>query len=260
MSDDAARAATMLLEQRRELSVVLRGALPADRAARIESLVRDTIGITTRKAKKADAALGASRLGGCPDLPEGMAWPNKDQGDVDFVGQLRLEDLAPFDVHQRLPPRGLLSFFHGFLTNGEYGPEARVLYFADAPAGLVTVVPPGARRGRPRPTGVDFSARALLPPHSSRLVPLEGAGDPYPELYDTHYDLYEGDTTFHGLFGFDRPLEDAQGDTEEVLLRLDANDAPYDFVEAACAYFFIPRGDLAQHDYSRVRLYEGASI
>jgi uncharacterized protein YwqG len=246
--------------QRRELAGLLRKTLSAERAARIESLVRDTIAITTRKAKKADAAIGASRLGGCPDLPKGTPWPAKKDGAIDFVGQLRLEDLVPHDVHRKLPPRGLLSFFHGVLTNGEYEAEARVFFFPDAPAGLAPVDPP-RRRGRPKPVGIDFAPVAMLPPHSSPLVPLEGQDDPYCELFDGHYGVY-GDEghPFHGLFGFDRPLEGEQRAEEEILLRLDALGVPYDFVEAACAYYFVPREALARADFSTVRLHEGASI
>lgn len=249
---------TIYDEQRRQLSALLHGALPAGRAAHLESLIRDTIAITTRKAKKSDAALGASRLGGSPDLPEGAGWPVKENGGVAFVGQLRLEDLAPLDVHQRLPKQGLLSFFHGFLTNGEYEAEGRVFYFPEAPRGLATLHPPN-RRGRPTPVGIDFAPLALLPPYASPLVPYE-ANDPYVELFDAQYAIAEGDFSFHGLFGFDRPREGNQQPGEELLLRLDAGGVPYDFVEAACAYYFVPQGDLGRGDFSKARLYEGASI
>ncbi len=251
-------------DQRRTLSALLHGALPSPRASHIESLIRDTIAITPRKPKKPDSVLGASRLGGCPDLPIGSAWPTKEDGRVDFVAQLRLEDLAPLDAHHRLPPTGLVSFFHGYRTSGEYEAEARVLYFPDAPHGLAPIAPPH-RRGLPKPVGIDFAPMAMLPPHSSPLVPLElvGASDPYAALFDAHYRIHDDDDNvrFHGLFGFDRPLEAEQRADEEVLLRLDATGGvPYDFVEAACAYYFIARDDLARRDFSKVRLYEGASI
>jgi uncharacterized protein YwqG len=252
-------AVTIYDDQRRELLTVLRAALPAARADRIASLVRDTIAITPRKAKKADSMLGATRLGGCPDLPIGAEWPAKQDGDVEFVGQLRLEDLAPFDVHEKLPARGLLSFFHGFLTNGQYDAEARVMYFPDAPRGLATLIPPGRRSG-PKPVAIDFAPLAMLPPHSSSLVPFEGDDDPYIELFDLRYGMYDASFWFHGLFGFDRPMESEQRDDEEILLRLDACGVPYDFCEAACAYYFIPRDALARGDFSTARLHEGASI
>ncbi len=246
-------------EQRTKLHELLRTKLPAARADHIASLVRDTIAITPRKAKKADAALGATRLGGVPDLPEGWPYPEKADGGVEFVGQLRLEDLAPFDIHRRLPPKGLLSFFHGYLTNGNYEAEATVYLFPSAPKDLVSVMPPGYRKP-PKPTGIDFTAMAMLPPHSSSLVPLEGPKDPYCDLFDAHYGMDDADFWFHGLFGFDRPYEGEQRDDEEILLRLDACGVPYEFVEAACAYYFIPRGDLAVADFDHVRLHEGATI
>lgn len=252
-------------EQRRELVALLRSGLPANRAARIESQIRDTIAITPREPRKADSAVGATRLGGSPDLPEGQAWPSQEDGRVEFVGQLRLEELAPFDIHHRLPPTGLLSFFHGFLTGGEYGVEGHVFYFPDAPRGLAPVFDPHRkRRGQPRPVGVELAPLALLPPHSSHLVPREGPDDPYVTLYDARYhELYDGDLRFHGLFGFERPLEHGEGEQredEEMLLRLDAGGVPYDFVEAACAYYYVAKRDLERRDFSSVRLLEGATI
>jgi uncharacterized protein YwqG len=250
-------------EQRRALGDLLRAALPAKPAAHIESLIRDVIAIVPRKARKADAALGVSRLGGAPDLPAGESWPAMDGGEVHFVAQLRLEDIAPLDLHRSLPARGLLSFFQGFGTEGEYVIEGQVRYFPDAPKGLAPLPRPGRRKGF-EIVGVDFEPRAMLPPHSSGLVPFEGADDPYVALFDEHYRTYtEGDdyARFHGLFGFDRPRELEQRDGERMLLRLDAADGvAYEFVESVCAYYWIPEAALAATDFTQARLYEGASI
>lgn len=250
-------------EQRRALGDLLRASLPAARAAHIEALIRDVIAIVPRKARKADAALGASRLGGIPDLPVDEAWPTKEDGEVHFVAQLRLEDLAPFDLHRRLPPRGLLSFFQGFGTRGAYAIDGRARYFPDAPSGLAPLPRPGRRKGF-KIVGVDFEPRAMLPPHSSRWVPLEGPDDPYVALFDGLYRTYAEDddyTRFHGLFGFDRPRELEQREGEVLLLRLDQGDGvPYDFVESVCAYYLIQEPALCAADFTSVRLHEGASI
>ena len=78
-------------EQRAELRRLLRAHLSSDRAATIEALVRDTIAIAPRKARKADTAVGASRLGGVPDLPDRMPWP-------DVAGK-RCLDVGTYDGH-----------------------------------------------------------------------------------------------------------------------------------------------------------------
>lgn len=56
-------------------------------------------------------ALGASRLGGVPDLPSGLEWPTWQQAPMAFLAQLNLAELAPYDPAHLLPPEGMLSFF-----------------------------------------------------------------------------------------------------------------------------------------------------
>jgi hypothetical protein len=258
----SAVVAAAFAEQRRTLHQLLLGHLPAPRANHIATLVRDAIAIVPRAARRADAAIGASRLGGQPDLPPGTTWPTAPGGAVDFVAQLRLEQLAELDIHHRLPPRGLLSFFHAYRTDGVYELEARVFYYPDV-AGFVPLRPPG-RRGKPAPIGIDFAPRALLPPHSSQLVPRPGAADAYAEVYDEVYRTHgDAPERFHGLFGFDRPFEDEQRADEDLLLRIDEDAAPYDFVEAVCAYYFVSHdelghGELAPGPLRTARMHEGA--
>lgn len=76
-------------------------------------------------------AVGASRLGGLPDLPPGTEWPRwhvpryqawniktaqqfwvgGNDADLSLVAQLRLADLPPLARDSGLPPRGTLLFF-----------------------------------------------------------------------------------------------------------------------------------------------------
>jgi uncharacterized protein YwqG len=58
--------------------------------------------------------LGASHLGGAPDLPAGTAWPAWQGRSLSFLAQLNLADLAAFEAAP-LPPTGLLSFFYDAL-------------------------------------------------------------------------------------------------------------------------------------------------
>jgi uncharacterized protein YwqG len=80
---------------------------------------------------------GSTRLGGLPDLPPGVAWPVVDGVLLEFVGQFRLEDVAPYDVEGRLPQTGMLYFFFdGMLTGydrGEGKDRRAVLYYDGAP-------------------------------------------------------------------------------------------------------------------------------
>jgi len=118
-----------------------------------------------------DGPLGMIRLGGLPDLPPSVAWPVVDGVLLEFVGQFRLADLAPYDVESRLPPTGMLYFFFdGMLTGydrGEGKDRCAVLAY-DGPLDAL------ARRAEPAhnydrfeifyPCALDYETVWMLPP------------------------------------------------------------------------------------------------
>lgn len=55
--------------------------------------------------------IGASRLGGNPDLPDGFSWSFYKHDPLTFIAQFRLSEIAPYDPDSLLPSRGLLYFF-----------------------------------------------------------------------------------------------------------------------------------------------------
>ncbi len=87
--------------------------------------------------------LGASRLGGLPDLPPEDVWPAMNGAPMSFVGQIRLQDAHSVDGGSALPAAGVLSFFYD-AAQQTYGSDPHdcagfsVLYFdAAAQARLV---------------------------------------------------------------------------------------------------------------------------
>lgn len=58
-----------------------------------------------------DAPLGATRLGGAPDLPAGAEWPVGRFGTAMFLGQFDLADVRVRTGSDLLPANGLLSLF-----------------------------------------------------------------------------------------------------------------------------------------------------
>nr|MBF6591327.1 DUF1963 domain-containing protein [Ktedonobacterales bacterium] len=81
-------------------------------AATLAQLARPSIRLTSRRADEASLAIGASKLGGLPDLPPDVPWPARAGAPLAFVAQVRLDDVAPFDVTHVLPATGLLTFFY----------------------------------------------------------------------------------------------------------------------------------------------------
>jgi hypothetical protein len=107
-----------------------------------------------------DDALGATRLGGLPDLAAGATWPASSENEpLTFLGQFDLADLARRGGRSDLPGTGLLSAFSGDLQ-GNAGDAA-----------LVRLTPAGTQLVRlPAPAAVmtDF---AVLKPVSVRFEP-----------------------------------------------------------------------------------------
>jgi len=222
---------------------------------------RDTIAIRTRPAKAADQRVGATRLGGLPDLPAGVTWPQREGYEFDFVGQLRLEELAALDVHDLLPHDGMLSFFagHDVTPTSEWQLAHRVELYrgALAPDPGDTASRPRHRRP-PKARGVELSPLFLLPPPWSTWLPEITHSERYYELCEELYRL--STEPLHpgsGLFGFDRTYEAALSADERMLLRLDAGEqVPYDHSESVTLCFVMRPG----HDVTDVRSFEGASI
>ncbi len=57
-------------------------------------------------------AIGGTRFGGRPDLPEGVVWPEGPNGPLAFLGQIGLSEIVSLDVDKVLPEAGVLSFFY----------------------------------------------------------------------------------------------------------------------------------------------------
>ncbi len=118
------------------------------RAAKLDRLVAEAerltlpaIHIETRKTRENSLPIGASKIGGRPDLPSSMPWPAREGKSLGFLAQFNLAEVAPYDSQHILPTEGALSFFYDF-AGAPWGlkPEDRggwhVLYFAGNDATL----------------------------------------------------------------------------------------------------------------------------
>lgn len=90
---------------------------------------------------------GQTRLGGAPDLPPDLPWPEVDGALLTFVAQFALAELAGCAAARELPGHGLLSFFYAPIPpDGVRGHPVRVLHFTDLDALARRPVPPGVER------------------------------------------------------------------------------------------------------------------
>ena len=140
-------------------------------AALLKSHEKPEIAITYKPAAK-PLPVGASKLGGLPDVPAGFVWPrfqgtdhNGAQYDhpLSFMAQFDLAELAAFDAAKLLPQAGHLAFFYDCDEQPwGFDPKdrgcARVLYF-----------PPGVELSQavpPEDLDEDFQIPALKPAFS----------------------------------------------------------------------------------------------
>ncbi|MBI5928873.1 MAG: DUF1963 domain-containing protein [Chloroflexi bacterium] len=79
----------------------------------LEPLMKDAIGIIGEiKQDDQEIPVGASKLGGAPDLPSNEQWPYWQDGEpLSFICQLNLAEVTQHDVQQVLPTSGMLYFF-----------------------------------------------------------------------------------------------------------------------------------------------------
>ncbi len=138
-----------------ELSTELHQSGLGEIAGAIERLAKLSIRLTSHPDGDQANTVGASRLGGIPDLPPGTPWPACRGNPMSFIAQIDLTALDPFDLYHLLPSKGLLSFFYDSKQQ-TYGDQPddragwKVLYFPEAPQGLKPV---------PFPAGLPQQAR-----------------------------------------------------------------------------------------------------
>ena len=78
----------------------------------IDFLAKDSIRLHTKVAGEYDLSIGASRIGGVPDVPPDFKWPERNAMPQSFVAQIYLDEVHPYDTHGALPARGILWFFY----------------------------------------------------------------------------------------------------------------------------------------------------
>jgi uncharacterized protein YwqG len=81
-----------------------------------ERLTLPAIRIEPQMVDEETIPIGASKLGGRPDLPPDMAWPERDGKPLGFLAQFNLAEVAPYDAEKALPSSGMLYFFYDFLN------------------------------------------------------------------------------------------------------------------------------------------------
>jgi hypothetical protein len=161
------------------------------------------------------APLGATHLGGVPDLPDGVAWPRDEEGRfANFFGQLDLADLAGRIDAPGLPREGLLSLFVTYLGSAA---EPVIVKALIAPQGapLTRAEPPGDDEladpdtGMLDPVLVRFTESLSLPFQSRAFSRAIAAVGPEDDLMGLALDLnkQKDGNEIGQLLGFASPYD-----------------------------------------------------
>ena len=107
----------------------------------LEKYIKPSIRLQTVPSTDENITIGASKLGGNPDLPYFLMWPMWNEYHMSFIGQLNLNTLNKEVLeYYSLPHNGMLSFFctaHPDVLYDEdafygYNEAAKIFYFDES--------------------------------------------------------------------------------------------------------------------------------
>jgi uncharacterized protein (TIGR02996 family) len=226
------------------------------RDAKILSLARPAINFDAMRAAEKTISLGASKLGGGPDMPEGAEWPVIGEAPLSFLGQFNLAELHASPVARDLPATGLFLVFARYDEddgNDDFPKGSwRLLYFPDT-AKLTRCLPPEPSF---RSCRVVFNEVLTLPENGPPWGTELGVGSKHlghEAYYNLHMEMCPGD---HFL-GYPFTI---QGDvlgkkSVRHLLTIGGNDAAgWEWGDGGALYFTLPEADLKQARFDRVKM------
>lgn len=178
---------------------------PARVADKLVGHLMHSIKIVHKIVEESKIKVGSSKIGGCPDLPSDIEWP---QNNVDeylaFLAQFNLGEVAPYDFKGALPSKGMLYFF--------YDVESAAWGFDPADAGRWKVLfyqGDGVFRSMPHPEGIPeesiftpcvprFFDEITVPPWDSLIIEEMGLTKKKQDIY---FDLTEKISELNGNSG-----------------------------------------------------------
>ncbi len=221
-------------------------------------LVQPAIGVAVKEGK---VTVGASKLGGVPDLPNSIQWPQYEDNDdhLPFILQLNCAELSPFDVAGLLPTKGHIYLFSD--TSDDDDDSARILYTEEAVA--ATAQPDDLEQ---RSDVEDFVAIVEERPlrfFTQYTLPSNDWFREHAELSDLDSDKIQelrqdlqnvGEWSSTQMLGWPEPVQDEilTDDCEVVLLQLDGIGDLAGWIMDGYRYWVIEREALAAGDWSTV--------
>lgn len=187
-------------------------------SAELLELARPAIRIHSRRVGATDLPVGASKMGGLPDLPPGVDWPLYKGQPLALLAQFSMSEVSVNDAEGALPQTGMLYFFYDMLEqpwgyDQAHGKGWKVIYCNVEPRTLVrATLPLLAPDEYPlHVCELHFHPELTLPPTGSDEIEALGFNDESEQGAadsDNYWDLVNSGV-IHRLLGY--PAEE-QGD------------------------------------------------
>jgi uncharacterized protein YwqG len=228
--------------------------------AKVMADIRPAVLICSERCEDdTSAPLGASRLGGDPDLPRDAMWPTSKGSPLTMLVQLRLSEL-PAEVRGSsiaLPPRGMLWFWYlepSDLESTCYGDldgAYRVIFHPDETTPLVRRKTPEGlvRHHAAMPTmwaapsfcDIDGLHAKEWDRYSSFCAEVQREGRSHSQLRGHHHAMYTDQ-------------DEGRPDDAELLLQLESEDngPGWGWGDGGGLFFWIRKSELKKGDFSRV--------
>lgn len=180
---------------REEILKHLRDSPVSDLTDRVETMLKPSIRLLTRAVGADALALGASRIGGLPDVPAEFEWPCVERLPLAFIAQVQLNDVSGFEPQDVLPSSGWLLFFYeakeepwGF--DPAHCSKWKVLYFDQEVGKLERASRPALPEESDfRLCAVEFEAELTVP--CPGVLSADGVVPAFSKQWDQYYDLYQ---------------------------------------------------------------------
>ena len=257
----------------------------------IDLLAQPSIRLHTTPVGTSPLSIGASRIGGMPDLPSGINWPQWKGLPQSFIAQINLEDVHQYDSSRLLPPHGMLWFFYDAQqqTFGETPHDLggwRVLFANNDLSHLQHTPPPPTL-----PTGsvfracsTRFASEVTLSQQPQLEIPhldwTEAEQQQYENLLSTFPAPDDRASIHHRLLGYPDTIQDdmrlacqllshgitdtsdsriaavSQGANDwQLLLQIDSDEqAGMRWANNGMLYYWIKRADLQSRYFDRIWL------
>lgn len=250
------------------------------RRAEIEGFLDTAILLRTHAAEEENLALGQSKIGGSPDLPEGWAFPLFDGKPVAFLAQVNLAEIPETIRKNPLPSVGVLYLFSMFGWADDEDAYwdtswwerfnetgfSRVLYYDSEPTSLKRWIPSDSHTPF-KAARIEFAQVLSIPRAYDQYTrdPILGKLDWTEEEFRRFDDLYfdfahllsgMGLSSEHQLLGYANPVHNAvtQSGTQ-LLFEMFTGDKNLGKIpgNGGIIYLTIARSKLENRNFSNIQ-------